>query len=222
MVYVDSGADQVVQTAFPTSEPKRVISKRDLLQSANSFASFDFGILKPMIRTAFIRRTGLSYFEKTRLAEDFYYLLHFFLAGGKGVLISEPLYYWTMPFGAISRAWTSTGSGAWRYDYRTALKANEHFISVIDAESEPETIAMLRARSRQYQVMIHYLDAQRAASEKRYLACASAILLHPSTYQLLFRRIWGRLNRSKSAGQDLQAHGLAHPSLRPIQGGHTA
>lgn len=221
LVYVDSGADQVVQTAFETNAAPRLISKADLLQSANSFASFDFGILKPMMRTAFIRRTGLSYFD-TRLAEDFYYLLTFFLAGGKGVLISEPLYFWTMPFGAISRAWTSTGSGAWRYDYRTALAANEHFIAAIDSRAEPDTIAMLEARSRQYKVMIHYLDAQRAASEKRYLACFRAILLHPSTYSLLLRRIWGRLAKGRSTGQDLRVHGLAHPPLRPIQGGQTA
>jgi glycosyltransferase involved in cell wall biosynthesis len=222
LVYVDSGADQVVQTAFAMDAPTRVISKDDLLQGSDSFARFDFGILKPMMRADFVRRIGLSYFEQTRLAEDYYYLLTFFLAGGKGVLTSEPLYFWTMPFGAISRAWTTTGSGAWRYDYRTALAANEHFIRSIDAAREPAIVAMLRARSRQYQVMIHYLDAQRAASERRYGSCVREIVLHPSTYGLLLRRVWGRLARSGSDELRSKASGLAHPRLRPIEGGQSA
>ena len=52
---------------------------------------------------------------------DFYYLMHFFAAGGAGLLVSEALYYWTMPFGTISRQWTQTGAGAWRYDYRQGI-----------------------------------------------------------------------------------------------------
>ena len=42
-------------------------------------------MLKPLIRTDFIRRTGLAYRENARLSEDFLYLVAFYAAGGTGM-----------------------------------------------------------------------------------------------------------------------------------------
>ncbi len=190
--YIDAGVEQVVRTGFDPSGPSRIVAKRDLTRNSDSFGEFDFGILKPVIRRDFLIAHGLTYFEETRLAEDFYYLMNFFVAGGRGYLSSEPLYNWTMPFGAISRRWTETGSGAWRYDYRQALRANEHFIAEMERRGEREVVAMLRARSRQYRAMIPYLDAQRLASEHRWYKALRTIAAHPSTYRLLAQRIAGR------------------------------
>lgn len=220
LVYIDSGADAVVRTAFDTGVPPRTLSRQDLLSGSDSYAEFDFGILKPLMRLDFLRRHGLAYHEQTRLAEDFYYLMNFFVAGGRGVLLGEALYYWTMPFGTISRQWTATGSGSWRYDYRPALRANEHFIEAMQARGEHDVVAMLRARSRQYRAMIPYLDAQRQAAEGAWLRSLATITTHPGTYTLLARRvvgrIWRRLRRDRPG---TSAPKPAHPSLRPAGAG---
>ena len=214
LVYVDGGADQVVRTAFGADSAERVITKRDLLRNSDSYAGFDFGILKPVMRRQFLIDQGLSYFEATRLAEDFYYLMNFFLAEGRGVLVAKPLYFWTMPFGAVSRRWTETGSGAWRYDYRQALAANGYFIEVLRERGEMAGVAMLEARAKQYRVMIHYLDAQRSASQGRWAQSLRSIVSHPSTYPLLARRIWGRFARTFRPDAPTPNMNLQHPSLR--------
>jgi len=141
------------------------------------------------MRRAFLLEHGVAYTERTRLSEDFYYLMHFFAAGGAGLLVSEPLYYWTMPFGTISRQWTQTGAGAWRYDYRQALQANEHFIAEMAGKGQADMVRMLRARSRQYRAMIPYLDAQRHASEGTWLRSVATIAGHPRTWRLLANRV---------------------------------
>ena len=215
LVYIDSGADIVVRTAFETGKSPRLLSRKDLAFHSNSYAEFDFGILKPVMRVEFLRRHDIAYYERTRLAEDFYYLMNFFVAGGRAVLLSEPLYYWTMPFGTISRQWTSTGSGSWRYDYRPALQANEHFIRIMAERGEHDIVAMLRGRSRQYHAMIHYLNAQRRASEGAWFRSLAIIAAHPSTYALLLRRVAGRIRRRLSrSASGAPASVLAHPSLR--------
>jgi succinoglycan biosynthesis protein ExoO len=219
IVYVDGGADQIVRLAFEAAQPTRVVAKADLLRHSDSYGEFDFGILKPVIRRDFLLEKRLTYYEKTRLSEDFYYLMNFFLAGGRGVLTSEPYYYWTMPFGAISRKWTTTGSGTWRYDYRPALAANEHFIKTLREAGETQVVTMLEARSRQYRVMIHYLDAQRAAADGAWFRSLATIIGHPSTYGLLVNRIVGRVARKLRPEKVPQpSAGMSHPSLHEYVG----
>jgi succinoglycan biosynthesis protein ExoO len=195
ILYVDGGAGVAVRTAFDSHVPPRTIGKADLAANADSFGEFDFGILKPVIRRDFLLRHRLTYHEEAKLSEDFYYLMSFFVAGGRGRLIAEPLYHWTQPFGTISRRWTTTGAGPWRYDYRNALKVNQHFIEEMTRRGETPMVALLRRRERQYTSMVHYIDAQRAAAEGRYATAVMGIALHPCTYRLLARRVAGRAVR---------------------------
>ena len=191
-----SGFGAVLRTAFDTSEPDRVIALSDLVAAADSYAEFDYGILKPVIRRAFVEAHGLAYHEDSRLAEDFTYLLDYMVAGGRTVLCSAALYDWTMPFGTLSRQWTQTGAGAWRYDYRGALRANAHYIAMMQARGQHAVVAMLRRRGAQYAVMVHYIDAQRSAAEGRRAEALLTLLAHPSTWTLLGRRVTGRLRRA--------------------------
>lgn len=193
--YVDAGAVAIVQTAFSPDAGRRIVTKRDLARNSDCFGSFDFGILKPVMRREFVITHNLRYHEDARLSEDFYYLMNFFVAGGRGCLLSEPMYEWTMPFGPVSRQWTGTGQGAWRYDYRTALSTNRYFLHRMRVSGDLEMVALLEQRERQYISMIHYIEAQRAAAEGRHLAAVTGIAMHPSTYALLLRRIAGRFAR---------------------------
>ena len=196
LLYIDFGIGRVVRTAFDPTTPPRVLTLPDFVRASNVYGDFDFGILKPVVRRRFAEESGISYYEHTRLAEDFYYLLSFFAAGGRALLLGAPLYKWTLPFGTVSRQWTGTGAGPWRYDYRPALLANEHFAAEMRARGMDDVVAMLTARSRQYRAMIFYLDAQRFASEGRWLKCFGEILFHPASYTLLASRVAGRGKRA--------------------------
>ncbi len=201
LLYVDSGVPgegfgEVVRTGFPVGAKPLLLDRQHLFAAANTYADFDPGILKPIIRRDFAARHALRYIEQSRLAEDFTYLLRFFLAGGRAVLLSEPLYYWTMPFGAHSRRWTETGAGPWRYDYRPALAVNTALIRELRASGEPEAVRMLHRRGRQYRAMIAYIEAQRMAASGRPAAAMRQIATHPEAWELLARRLAGRAVRA--------------------------
>ncbi len=195
-LHSDDATGQVFRQAFAATGPGREVGIADFIAHSDPGATFDFGILKPMVRTDFLRRTGLAYHPGAKLAEDFYFLMEFFAAGGRGWLVHEPLYEWTLPFSPTARRWTGTGSGAWRYDYRNALETNRHFQDRLKNTGRPELTALLRRREREYRTMVHYLDAQRVladtGSRRRALAIIAA---HPGTWTLLARRVAGRLAR---------------------------
>src|SRR6185312_3324065 len=67
---------------------------------------------KPVLRTDFMRRTGLGYEEKARHGQDFFHLLDFFLRGGKAAVADRAYYYYTQPFGAVSRQGRTRRAGA--------------------------------------------------------------------------------------------------------------
>jgi hypothetical protein len=111
--------------------------------------------------------------------------------------VNEALYEWTLPFSPTQRRWTDTGSGAWRYDYRSALVTNREFQQKLQGRGMPDLESLLRQRDREYQIMLHYLDAQRTLAETgNVLKAAGIIAAHPATWSLLLRRVTGRFSRA--------------------------
>ena len=196
-LHSDSATGSVFRQAFTASGAGRLVGLADFIAHSNPAATFDFGILKPMVRAEFLRQTGLQYHSGAKLAEDFYYLMEFFHAGGRAWLTHEPLYEWTLPFSPTARRWTGTASGAWRYDYRNALETNRHFQDKFSQAGQPEVLSLLRRRERDYIVMVYYLDAQRILADTGSRTKALAIIIaHPGTWPLLARRVAGRVARA--------------------------
>ncbi len=196
-LHSDDATGKVFRLAFTAPGAGRLVGISDFIAHSDPGAAFDFGILKPMVRVDFLRRNGLTYHPGAKLAEDFYFLMELFAAGARGWLAHEPLYEWTLPFSPTARRWTGTGSGAWRYDYRNALETNRHFQDKLKDAGRPEVTALLGQREREYQVMVHYLDAQRVLADTGSRTRAFAIIAaHPGTWPLLARRVAGRLARA--------------------------
>ncbi len=195
-LHVDDATGEVVRQAFHQDGSGRNVGLADFIAHSNPQANFDFGILKPMVRAEFVRRTALQYFPGAALAEDFYYMLEFFALGGRAWLVHAPFYEWTLPFSPTARRWTSTGAGPWRYDYRSALQTNLHYQAKLAGSGNPAVAALLDRREREYGIMVHYLDAQRALADTRDWKRAAGIILgHPGTWTLLARRVAGRAAR---------------------------
>jgi succinoglycan biosynthesis protein ExoO len=88
----DAGAGVRVRTAFPIEQGDTALTKQVFIAGSNPYADFDYGMLKPVIRTDCIRRVALAYRETAKLSEDFMYLTDFFAANEEGFLIAQPLY----------------------------------------------------------------------------------------------------------------------------------
>ncbi len=197
---VDSAAGAVSGTALPTDRADAPLTRRDFISGSDALARFNLGMLKPVIRADFIRRTGLRYRESARLSEDFLYLVEFFAAGGSALLVSRPLYHWTEAFGSLSRQWTDTGAGPWRYDFLAALTANADVRDALRPDADADLIALLDRRERAFR-RLHWLsELSRSRREHRGLARSLLLIArHPSVWPLLARRVGSRSRRVSHA-----------------------
>jgi succinoglycan biosynthesis protein ExoO len=191
----DAGADRIVRTAFPVAQGARgaqPLTRQVFVAGSDPYADFNYGMLKPIVRTGFLRRSGLSYRENARLSEDFLYLVEFYAAGGNGVLVNQPLYHWTQSFGTISRQWTMTGAGAWRYDFKSALEANANVLHELHGQRDRDLATLLAARARAFRRLHHLSTLNRMrASGSSLPKLLSVAARHPAIWPLLARRVFG-------------------------------
>ena len=187
----DAGANRIVRTAFPVTQGAQPLTRQAFAAGSYLYADFNYGMLKPIVRTDFLRRAALSYRENARLAEDFLYLVEFYAAGGNGVLLNRPLYHWTQSFGVISRQWTTTGAGAWRYDFKSALEANANVLRELHRQRDRDLAILLTARARAFRRLHHLSTLNRMrASGSSLPKVLSVAARHPGIWPLLARRIF--------------------------------
>lgn len=139
----------------------------------------DFGTLKPIIRRLFLESAGVTYNEQARFAQDFYFLLELLLTGAKITVLREAYYSYTLPFSRRTRKWTSTGSGAWRHNFASALTTNETYRRDARVVGDPHVAAMLALRSRLLERNHKWNVVKRTALDGGLVASLVFLMVHP-------------------------------------------
>lgn len=192
----DEGADQVVRTAFESADAHRRLDKAAFIAGCDPYAEFDLGMLKPMVRASFARHANLAYRENARLSEDFFYLLEIFAAGGEGYVVSRPLYYWRQAFGTLSRNWTGTGAGAWRYDFLSGARGCADLLDAMRQKGEVELCRLLQARMRAFQRLHRVQEMHRLRADGASMVrLAVRAMRQPSIWSLIMQRAARHLAR---------------------------
>lgn len=195
----DDGAAQVVRTAFPAHDSGRPLDKAAFITGSDPYSDFNFGMLKPVVRSDFIRATGLTYHENAKLSEDFLYMLEFLAAGGSAWLMARPMYYWRQAFGTISRRWTETGRGQWRYNFLAANTANVEVLGAMQRAGEHDFVALLQRRIRAFEQLHWIQELSRLRAEGAAPAqLARTVLGHPQIWPLVAQRGIRRMANSAS------------------------
>jgi succinoglycan biosynthesis protein ExoO len=196
----DAGAAVLTRSAFSVDAGTRQLTRQNFIAGCDPWSEFNFGMLKPVVRADFIRQTGLRYRENARLSEDFLYLVEFFAAGGSGMLVAKPLYNWTQAFGPVSHQWTTTGAGAWRYDFGAALTANGDVRQELLAHGQHDLADLLSERARAFNNLHRMNEINRARSLGAPMAeVLMSIARHPSIWPRLARRAMHAVRRRERA-----------------------
>jgi succinoglycan biosynthesis protein ExoO len=201
----DAGAGQVIGTAFAANDGGALLSRSAFIAGADPFSSFNYGMLKPVVRADFIRRVGLRYRENARLSEDFLWLVEFYAAGGRAYLVSRPLYYWTQAFGTVSRRWTETGAGPWRYDFLAARAANTETRQALLQSSDGDLIALLDRRDHALWQLHWWREFCRLRDSGDVSALLGSIARHPAMWTFAARRMFGAVRR-RAIGRVARRH----------------
>jgi succinoglycan biosynthesis protein ExoO len=188
----DAQAGQIVGTAWPEGDACWPLSFDDFLLGSNAYENFNLGMLKPVMRVDFMRRVGLGYEATARQGEDFFHLLEFYLRGGAALVCDTPYYYYTQPFGSISREWSHAERS--RYDFRNAFEINQRYLDEFGTGMNRGQRRRLMARNRGLEVLENYFLAKEAAAENRWTEVALTLARHPGALLHLARRLHRRLS----------------------------
>jgi succinoglycan biosynthesis protein ExoO len=88
--------------AFYDSRPVSVLTATRFVASEHPLGRVRFGMLKPMVRRQFLLERGIRYATEIGLAEDFHFFVRVLLEGGKGLLLNEAHYIYTLPQSPVS------------------------------------------------------------------------------------------------------------------------
>ena len=161
---IDPGLQTVVGTAFPRIGRQRTLDLDSFLAGSDATNNFDCGMLKPVFLREFLLRHELEYYVPARRGQDYYMNLCFFAAGGRAIVLDEPLYDYVQPFGRVSRQWSAATRR--RYPFELMLQTNGHFYNKFYHSFSPRQRRRLAARSKQFR-QLAIIDRLREAFHDR-------------------------------------------------------
>lgn len=100
----DEGTAQELGAVLPIDSGTSSLTPARFLDSERPFVAVRFGLLKPLVSRAFLNIHAIRYPTEIRYAEDFHFFMRVLLAGGRGVLVHEPYYLYTLPQSMASSA----------------------------------------------------------------------------------------------------------------------
>jgi succinoglycan biosynthesis protein ExoO len=187
----DAMANRIVGTGWTPTAREWELSFDGFLQGSNAYATFNLGMLKPVIRTDFIRRTALGYDEQARHGEDFFHLLQFYLARGMAVVTDKPFYHYTQPFGAISHQWSDAARK--RYDFQTSYRINQRHAAAASGKLTPSQAAQLKKRNNQLKYLEYYHQAKQCVADRDFIGAIRRLIQQPG---ILTYAAWHLRSRS--------------------------
>jgi succinoglycan biosynthesis protein ExoO len=201
--FFDAAAGKIVGNAWLGAKADWKLTFDDFLTGANAYNTFNLGMLKPVLSMEFIRRTSLSYEERARNGQDFFYLLQFYISGGKAVVTDVAYYYYTQPYGSISRRWSHAARR--RYDFMTAYDINQHYLSDRAQALTRSQAALLRKRSSRLKSLEYFFQAKECLMNGDMGGAIVRIVRRPAMLPLLARRFTSYLLRQASSTRSEQS-----------------
>ena len=206
-ISVDAGARVYLRSPLPRLTSDTILDLDLYLKGSRPTAKADYGMLKPIIRRSFVETHGIWYHPKARRGQDFYFLLSYFLAGGKALLLKDPYYYYVEPYGAISRTWAQVGRE--RYRFEGMIQINNEYVERYGSALSRPQLRHLRQRSRGWRDLIAYHKLRELVLERR-MGAALQLLVHtsPGFWAVFIRHGWTWL-RTRLFGPSQQVLGKA-------------
>lgn len=191
--FFDGKANQIAGMAFPGAQPVATIGLKEFLAAADAMASFDYGMLKPIFRSDFLRQHNIRYYEPAKVGEDFLILLTFFAVGGRARLLPEPLYYYLQPFGTISKQWAQDERKP--YDFVLLEQINAYGLQALHDKLKPTQRTLLVQRGRDIAALARFDRLRTALKQRRLFSAMQLILTAPMPFwRLVEDRLLQRFN----------------------------
>lgn len=186
----DPSLGRIVRSGLPRSAPVRRIDLATFYLESLSASGFDLGTLKPLFRTASLRRVSAQY-QPFRYGEDFAFVADLLAQGARFWLIPQPYYIYTLTVSELDGQRAATSRTDSNYDL-LLLGSN----AVLERHGErltPRERAAVKKRAFfivEYKSALVFKDQLR---KQEYAAMLSTLVRHPIIIVMIFRGLRWRL-----------------------------
>jgi succinoglycan biosynthesis protein ExoO len=136
--YFDPDSETRGSAGIPQDDRPRVVDRYEYVANARPFLDHqDWGLLKPMLKAAFVKTRSISYQIHSRHAEDFLMMLDCLLADGRIVISPAPTYLYTHR----GSGWSRT-----TVDYRAVAAQSAGLIRDPRIAHDREMVRLLNSR----------------------------------------------------------------------------
>ena len=185
--YYDALAGRVGPPAVKCMDTPQLIEFEKFLQRARPLTGEpDWGLLKPVVRTSFVRRHQVHYPTFSRHGEDFLFLFEAFAAGARYVLVPDPGYLYTTRSSGLSRT---------HIDYAAMQEHTAELLRDPRLQNTPILQRRLRQRIHALSLLPAAAEYARCRREGDYGAMLRLVLSNPQFRSLLLKKMSIRLCR---------------------------
>ncbi len=154
--------------------------------SAEDFVGFDLGLLKPIVRSDALLRTGIRFSEDFRAGEDFHFMLNLILQGVRMGIIKDAFYVYTKP-SLAQREKTL-------HNFRESLRATDSLIYNAAAGGSTRVNQALKLRRSRIRDVIAYNEFRFALSNRSPAIAIRSLVCRPTLLKPPFARFTKRLH----------------------------
>ena len=193
----DAIAGVIVKIAIPpeTLTPHLLLDRYSFVSHCmtGSDGATDFGLLKPLFRTKFLREAGLTYRETIYHGEDFVFYLEALLQGARFGVFPEAGYLYTERVGSLSRK--SSGLSKTEADFQAVERQSRDLAASGLGRQDPELAQLLLHRANRLDTTRRFIHLRSLIKEGRFLPAAKQLLLEKDVRESAFQAFRSRWRR---------------------------
>lgn len=159
----------------PNNDFKIVSATEFIANDSPIKTGFNYGYLKPIMRSSFLSENKIAYDEKVRLGEDFLLCVECLLKGAVLVVTNQPYYYYRMVAQSLSR----TGDNA---KYQELMDNNLKLTHIAITTKNTAAVKLLEKRQHNYDVLMIYNEIINFLKKSRFYSAARKLLTNPTAW----------------------------------------
>lgn len=184
-LFYDATAQQISRASSRPNAPDREWTLATHLMEERVGQSFKWGLLKPVIRRAFLTQTGVRYRPEYHMGEDSLFYMELLAHGAKGRVVAQSMYIYTTARGEISGQASAASTSRYRFDEHFPTYA--FFGNLYGAKLKDAEITALRTAMRATIASDQSVQFKSDVKGGRLSAAVARFARHPRLSYFLYK-----------------------------------
>jgi len=195
--FKDPSTGAIVRSGLPRDGKIREWTLHEHLLNEVPASGFVYGLLKPLVRRAFIERTGQRYRREFRYGEDFVFYTELLLNGARGRILPDPRYVYQLPISEVDGSRSDNSRTSMQMN--ELLRSNDYVLEHHADRLSRRDVVLLEKRAKYLTHRDAGQELKTLLRQRRYLRLVALVVRHPFLLNFILRGLSWRLRAGWNA-----------------------